>query len=105
MPRDVAINDDRRTEYNIRGDITNATGIDFVTQQVFVGIYESVDMSPPQLSDVEIEEQRGNIERAIRRNQFTEQPIAVTVENIDYEEQTIQYSLSTNRIDETITTE
>jgi len=105
MARDIAINDNRRTEYNIRGDLTNATGSDFLTQQVFVGIYESVDMSPPQLVDVEIEEQRGDIERAIRENQFTEQPITVTVENINYEDQIIQYSISTNRIDETISSE
>jgi len=105
MARDIAINSDRRTEYNIRGDLENATGTDFLTQQVFVGIYETVDMSPPQLIDVEIEEQRGDIEQAIVQNEFTEQPISVTVETVDYENQTIQYSLSTNRINETIVAE
>jgi len=105
MARDIAINDDRRTEYNIRGDVKNATDTDFLTQQVFVGIYETVDMSPPQLIDVEIEEQRGDIEQAIVQNEFTEQPISVTVETVDYENQTIQYSLSTNRINETIVAE
>lgn len=102
MPRDIAINNDRRTEYDIRGDVRNVTDLDFVTQQVFVGIYETVDMSVPTLQDENIEQQRSAIETAIRRNQFTEQPITVNITNIDYENESVQYSISTRRIDETI---
>jgi len=105
MPRDIAINSDRRTEYDIRGDLRNATDLDFVTQQVFVGIYETVDMSVPTLQDDQIEQQRSAIETAVRRNQFTDQPISVRITDIDYEDESVQYSISTRRIDETITTE
>jgi len=105
MARDVAINSNRRTEYNIRGDIANARGDDFLTDRIFIGINETVDMSPPELTDVQIEEQRGDIERAVVRNPFTEQPISVTVENIDYEEQSIQYSIETEQIETVVTTE
>lgn len=105
MARDIAINENRRTEYNIRGDIVNATGNDFLTDRIFVGIYETVDMSPPQLADVQIEEQRGDIESAVVQNPFTEKPISVTVESIDYENQRIKYGINTNRIEAVVTTE
>jgi len=104
MARDIAINENRRTEYNEGGDARNANDITFVINRVFIGIYEFVDMSPPQFTDTAIEEQRGKIETAVRRNSFTEPPIRVTVKNVDYDERFIKYSISTKRIDEIIST-
>lgn len=105
MARDIGVDNNFQTEYSIRGDVRNATGLSFVTQQVLVGIFESVDLSAPVLSDQEIEKQRGDIETAVRQNQFTEAPYRVSISNIDYEDETITYSISTQRIDETITTD
>lgn len=104
MARDIAYTVDGGTTYSDRGDITNSTNLSFVRDRMIIGIEETVDLSPPLLSDTEIEEQRGDIEAAIRRNQFTEEPIRVTVESVDYDESQIQYSIETSRLSDTIST-
>jgi len=104
MARDIAITTDRETEYNERGDLRNATGEVFVYLRVFIAVNELVDMSPPSLNDTDIEEQRSNIEAVVRQSQFTEEPISVSVQDVDYDNQIVTYSITTNKISETIDT-
>jgi len=104
MARDIAINSERQTEYNERGDVRNSEGTEFITNRVFIAVNELVDLTPPTFNDTDIEEQRSNIESVVRRSQFTSQPIRVGVDDIDYDDQSITYSISTEQIDEIIST-
>jgi len=76
----------------------------FVTVRGRSAVNELVDLTPPTFNDTDIEEQRSNIESVVRRSQFTSQPIRVGVDDIDYDDQSITYSISTEQIDEIIST-
>jgi len=106
MARDFSINSDKQTEYNDAGDIRNATDTEFLANRIFISITETVDLSPPPYSDsAAIEEQRSNIESAVRRNQFTSRPISVSVVSTDPDDDAIAYSISTQQITELLTTD
>ena len=113
MPTDIHYDSDFQTEWTARGDLRTVTDRDIdgettaaqIHQSVVTSVIERTGLSAPGLAPTDIEERRGDIERAVRSNDQTEPPVRVFVEDIDYENRRITYRVTTDRVSVPIVTE
>lgn len=99
MPIDIAIDKNRRTSYSVVGDYETVSGLNAVHQALFIAIYETVDMGTPSFVEDAIEEQRSDIESTVQSHPFSRDPVSVSVEEQDPENNQITYSVKTARIE------
>lgn len=99
MPRDFRVNEDWLTEWNSVGDIGDVTGPAAIRQGIAITIKENVGLDAPTMEATAIEERRGTIERVVRQSDLTRNPVRVTVTDIDYEEKSVTYGISTARVE------
>jgi len=99
MPRDFRINEDWLTEWNSVGDIEDVRGTRAIRQGIAITIKENVGLDAPTMEATAIEERRGTIERVVRQSDLTRNPVQVTVMDIDYEEKSVTYAISTARVE------
>jgi hypothetical protein len=104
MATDVELTEGLRTEWNEVGDLRTVTEKAGIKQSITISVLRLADRSTPALTNSEIEQQRSDIEDAVRADPLSEEPITVTVDEIDRDEQTITYAVSTRRVDVTVTT-
>lgn len=104
MSEDIKYNSQRVTEWDEVGDLKTVTSVDYIHQSIVTSILEGVDLSAPALTSTEIEEQRGAIQQAVQRNENTEPPISVDVDEINHRDQQITYQVRTRRVSVPITT-
>lgn len=105
MSTDIKFDSQRSTSWDEVGDIKTVSGVAQIRQSVVISILEGVDLAAPSLSSTEIEEQRGAIQSAVRRNENTLDPITVDVAEIDHDEQKVVYRVRTRRVNLPIETE
>ena len=98
MPIDIRLTESLGTEFDEIGDLRSISGNEMIGQAVMVSIIDNVDLAAPTLTDTRIEEQRASIEAAVRNNVFTDAPIRVVVDDIDYEAEQIDYIVDTAHV-------
>ena len=99
MPEDIAINENFVSTFDEVGDIKTHRGDAAVQQAVAISVIEYTPNSAIGFTPTAIEDRRGAIDQAVRENQFTEEPIAVTVEETNQTTQTITFRVETNQLD------
>jgi hypothetical protein len=98
MPVDILYNEDLDTEWAIDGDIKKSVGIEQIRQSLGISVLESGYLTSPSFSPNDIEERREAIERAVRRNPLSREPIAVRVSDVDATASRIDFEIITDRV-------
>lgn len=102
MLEDIAYNDEFRTSYDEVGDIQTVEGEDAIVQAINTSVVEFVGLSSPPLNATELEERRSDIESVVEDNSFTQDPVTVTIDDIDEEEQAVRFRIETGRVSLTV---
>lgn len=105
MSIDILYDEDLETNWNGVGDIESSEGVKQVRQSLGISILESTDLSAPSFAPGDIEERREVIERAVRQNPLSREPIRVRVSERKPTEQRIEFSISTRRVEFPVTAE
>ena len=103
MPEDIYFDANFVTEYDEVGDIRTVRDREFVKQAAATSVIEYTPDTPVGFTPTDIEDRRSAIEEATRNNQFTEPPIAVTVEKKDQSTRAVTFRVQTNRVSFPIT--
>jgi len=98
MPEDIAIDENFVSEFDEVGDIATHRDTEATKQSVAISVIEFTPDTPVGFTSTAIEERRGNIERAVRDNPFTSEPISVIVANKNQTTQTITYRVRTQEV-------
>jgi hypothetical protein len=99
MARDFRVNEDWLTEWNSVGDIEDVRGPRAIRQGIAITIKENVGLDAPMMEATAIEQRRGTIERVVRQSALTRSPVRVRVDEIDYDNKTVVYAISTARVE------
>lgn len=98
MAIDVELTSDLGTQWTESGHLASVSGAEEIRQSLTLSILHMADLSAPAMNEAAIEEQRSNIQQAIEDNPRSQPPIRVRVEDIDYEGQSIDYRITTRRV-------
>lgn len=95
---DVKLTEDQKTEWNGVGDATIIRNVNRLVQSISISALQGYQNVNASLTAQSVEEMRGGIEQRIRANQNTREPIEVVVDEIDWENSTVMFDISTARV-------
>lgn len=107
MATDIQLTTELETTWNSRGDISTISGDEELAQSLIISILTRTTLHPDTLRPVDVQSTAADIENAVAANPRSEPPISAvgTVKTADDGTRVVEYSVQTNSVGVTVTTE